>query len=224
MLIRTPADSRAVAKRLLESLRRQLPTTDAGRADAAHRALRTSGLLDSSNLSSSAVAAAVRDGLTSLAHLLDEDAPGHGAGQLLLLVLAETEAFTPHPAPSKHQIIAREAAAALLTLALWHTDDDPQLLLGPALRAHAEEARLHHDGDGASSDGICLLVPEAVRRLEAEGWSVEIAEDGLKLANGKLNHHIPYRDSLDSLVARDDTDSALHRLRKAKAARKRLPS
>jgi hypothetical protein len=26
--------------------------------------------------------------------------------------------------------------------------------------------------------GVCLPVPEKIRQLEAEGWSVELAEDG----------------------------------------------
>ncbi|MFJ5951386.1 hypothetical protein [Streptomyces noursei] len=73
-------------------------------------------------------------------------------------------------------------------------------------------------------DGICLLVPEAIRRLEKEGWHVEIAEDGLRLANGKLKHLIAYRDSLTSLVDRGDTDDALWTIRRAKSARKRPAS
>ncbi|MFF8431014.1 hypothetical protein ACF07Y_38955 [Streptomyces sp. NPDC016566] len=73
-------------------------------------------------------------------------------------------------------------------------------------------------------DGICLLVPDAIRRLETEGRRVEIAEEGLHLANGKLNHCIIYRDSLTSLVDRGDTDDALWRLRRAKSARKRPAS
>ncbi|MGC5264115.1 hypothetical protein ACPXCO_24155 [Streptomyces cyaneofuscatus] len=70
-------------------------------------------------------------------------------------------------------------------------------------------------------EGICLLVSEAIRRLEAEGWSVEIADDGLRLNNGQLARVIPYRDSLTSLVDRGDTDDALWTLRRAKSARKR---
>ncbi|MEU5036098.1 hypothetical protein AB0G48_18350 [Streptomyces rubiginosohelvolus] len=70
-------------------------------------------------------------------------------------------------------------------------------------------------------DGICLLVPEAIRRLESEGWSVEITEDGLRLANGRLNHLIIYRDSLTDLVDRGDTEDALWMLRRAKSTRKR---
>lgn len=75
-----------------------------------------------------------------------------------------------------------------------------------------------------SVDGVCLLVSEAIRRLEAEGWNVEIAEDGLRLANGKLNHLIPYRDSLTDLVDRGDTDDAVWTLRRAKSTRKRPAS
>ncbi|MEV6683390.1 hypothetical protein AB0N09_42050 [Streptomyces erythrochromogenes] len=70
-------------------------------------------------------------------------------------------------------------------------------------------------------DGVCLLVPEAITRLEAEGWRVEIADDGLRLANGKLTHVIVYRDSLTSLVDRGDTDDAPWTLRRAKSARRR---
>ncbi|MFD7958473.1 hypothetical protein ACFV4X_33975 [Streptomyces ardesiacus] len=73
-------------------------------------------------------------------------------------------------------------------------------------------------------DGVCLLVPEAIRRLETEGWSVEIAEKGLRLANGKLTRIITYRDSLADLVDRGDTDDAVWTLRRAKSARKRPES
>ncbi|MFF1678763.1 hypothetical protein ACFVYG_22320 [Streptomyces sp. NPDC058256] len=72
-----------------------------------------------------------------------------------------------------------------------------------------------------SVEGVCLLASEAIRRLEAEGWRVEIADDGLRLANGKLTRFIAYRDSLTSLVNRGDTDDALWTLRRAKSARKR---
>ncbi|MCQ1577252.1 hypothetical protein [Streptomyces parvus] len=137
-----PTDSRATARKLIEALPRPLPQDEAHRADAVQAALLTSGLLDSSDLgNSSAVAAAIRDGLTSLAHLLDQDAPGHGAGRLLLLLLAERDAFTPHPAPDMAQLRARDAATVLLFLAQWHVSDDPLRLLGGALEVHAEEAR-----------------------------------------------------------------------------------
>jgi hypothetical protein len=133
----SPANSRADARRLIEAL----PRDEARRADAVQGALLASELLDSNDLGNSpAVAAAIRDGLTSLAHLLDEDAPGHGTGQLLLLLLAERNAFTPHPAPDTLQRHACDAATALLHLALWHTDD-PLRLLANALQVHAEEAR-----------------------------------------------------------------------------------
>ncbi|MFI5867153.1 hypothetical protein [Streptomyces sp. NPDC051546] len=138
----SPADSRADARRLIEALPRPLPRDEARRANAVQSALLASGLLDSNDLGNSpAVAAATRDGLTSLAHLLDEDAPGHGAGQLLLLLLAERNAFTPHPAPDTLQRHARDAATALLHLAQWHVSDDPLRLLANALQVHAEEAR-----------------------------------------------------------------------------------
>ncbi|WP_331732047.1 hypothetical protein OG613_47350 (plasmid) [Streptomyces sp. NBC_00015] len=139
--MRTPADSRAYARHLIKGLPRPLPQDEARRANAVQAGLLASGLLDSNDLGNSpAVAAAARDGLTSLAHLLDEAAPEHGAGQLLLLVLAKREGFTPHPAPDEDQCRAREAATALLDLALWHTDD-PLRLLGAALQVHAEETR-----------------------------------------------------------------------------------
>ncbi|WP_331726048.1 hypothetical protein [Streptomyces sp. NBC_00470] len=71
-----------------------------------------------------------------------------------------------------------------------------------------------------SADGVCLLVSEAIRRLEAEGWSIDIAEDGLALANGKLRRLIAYRDSLTSLVDRGDTTDAVFALRSARTTRK----
>lgn len=73
-------------------------------------------------------------------------------------------------------------------------------------------------------DGVCLLVPEAIRRLETEGWSVKFAEKGLRLANGKLTRIITYRNSLADLVDRGDTDDAVWTLRRAKSARKRSES
>ncbi|MGW3390538.1 hypothetical protein [Streptomyces cinereoruber] len=137
-----PTGSHATALSLIEALPRPLPQDEARRADAVQAALLTSGLLDSTDLGNSpAVAAATRDGLTSLAHLLDKDVPGHGAGRLLLLLLAERNAFTPHPAPVTAELGARDAATALLHLAQWHVSDDPLRLLGGALDVHAEEAR-----------------------------------------------------------------------------------
>ena len=144
-----PTDSRATARSLIEALPRPLPQDEARRADVVQAALLTSGLLDHSDLGHSpAVAAAIRDGLTSLAHLLDEHAPGHGAGRLLLLLLAERDAFTPYPAPDTAQLRARDTATALLCLAQWHVSDDPLRLLGCALEVHAEEAR---DGSAGRS-------------------------------------------------------------------------
>ncbi|MFF7117408.1 hypothetical protein ACFY91_34570 [Streptomyces albogriseolus] len=133
---------RATAQSLIEALPRLLPQDEARCADAVQAALLTSGLLDSADLGNSpAVAAATRDGLTCLAHLLDKDAPGHGAGRLLLLLLAERAGFTPHPSPDTAQLRVRDAATALLCLAQWHFSDDPLRLLGGALEVHAEEAR-----------------------------------------------------------------------------------
>lgn len=70
-------------------------------------------------------------------------------------------------------------------------------------------------------DGVCILVPEAIRQLEAQGWSVVIADDGLNLRNGKLGASIPYQDSLNDLVDRGDVDDEVWRLRRAKNNRKR---
>ncbi|MFD7861569.1 hypothetical protein [Streptomyces sp. NPDC059783] len=50
---------------------------------------------------------------------------------------------------------------------------------------------------------------------------VEITEDGLRLANGKLTRLIAYCDSLTSLVDRGDTDDAVWTLRRAKSTRRR---
>ncbi|MEV6683391.1 hypothetical protein AB0N09_42055 [Streptomyces erythrochromogenes] len=141
-MMSTPADSRTAARRLIEALPRPLPRNDGRRADAVQAALLASGLLDRRDLGNSrAVAAATRDGLTILAHLLDENAPGHGAGQLLLLLLAERDGFTPHPAPDEAQLRARDTATGLLHLALWHTDNELRLV-SAALQVHAEEALL----------------------------------------------------------------------------------
>ncbi|MGW3928729.1 hypothetical protein ACWECC_11565 [Streptomyces microflavus] len=138
--MRTPADSRADAQHLIEALPRPLPQDEGRRADAVQAGLLASGLLDRNDLGNSpAVASAVRDGLTSLAHLLDEAESGRGAGQLLLLLLAEREAFVPYPAPDHDQVRIRDAATALLDLALWH-EDDLLRLIGGALQVHADEA------------------------------------------------------------------------------------
>ncbi|MFE1786074.1 hypothetical protein ACFW9F_26760 [Streptomyces sp. NPDC059506] len=75
-----------------------------------------------------------------------------------------------------------------------------------------------------SVDGVCLLVSESIRRLQTEGWHVELPEDGLRLANGKLTRLITYRDSLTSLLDRGDTDDAVWTLRRAKSARIRPTS
>ncbi|MFF8431015.1 hypothetical protein ACF07Y_38960 [Streptomyces sp. NPDC016566] len=142
--MRTPAASRAIAQRLIAALPRPLPRYEPRTADAVQAALLASGLLDSSDLGNSrTVQAAIRDGLTCLAHLLDEPAQGHGAGQLLLLLLAVREQFTPHPAPDEALLRAQDVAAALLDLAEWHTDDDPLDLLGSALQVHAKETHDH---------------------------------------------------------------------------------
>ncbi|MFJ9574685.1 hypothetical protein [Streptomyces bacillaris] len=136
----TPADSRADAKRLIEALASPLPRDERGRASAVQGALLRSGLLDKNDLSIPAVVSASRDGLTSLAHLLDEAAPGHGAGQLLLLLFAERAQFAPHPVPEAWQLRARDTAIALLDHAQRHSED-PLRLLGTALEVHAEERR-----------------------------------------------------------------------------------
>ncbi|MFI1701438.1 hypothetical protein ACH419_36535 [Streptomyces bobili] len=70
-----------------------------------------------------------------------------------------------------------------------------------------------------SVDGVCLLVSEAITRLESEDWNVEIADDGLRLVNGQLTCLIVYRDSLTDLVDRGDIDDAVWTLRRAKSKR-----
>ncbi|WP_331726050.1 hypothetical protein [Streptomyces sp. NBC_00470] len=138
-----PADSREAARRLIEALPQPLPSDESRRADAVLAALQTSRLLDDNSVGiSQAVADAARDGLTSLAHLLDEDAPDHGAGDLLLLLLADHNLFIAHPAPAPGSLRCRvrDAGTALLHLSLWHTDDQ-LLLLSDAMNAHAEQAR-----------------------------------------------------------------------------------
>jgi hypothetical protein len=138
--MRTPAESRAYAQRLIRALAGPLPRDERGRADAVQSGLLLSGLLGMSDLGPRAVVSATRDGLTSLAHLLDDADPGHGAGQLLLLLFAERAAFTPHPVPEAWQLQVRDTAIALLDHALWHAED-PLRLLGAALEVHAEEQR-----------------------------------------------------------------------------------
>ncbi|MCM2430917.1 hypothetical protein [Streptomyces sp. RKAG337] len=139
--MRTPAHSRAAAHRLIGALPMPLPQDEVRFADAVQAALLDSELLNTDDVGNSpAVAAATRDGLTSLAHLLDAPTGGHGAGRLLVLLLAERDGFTPYPAPDKFQLRVRQAATALLNLALWHTDH-PIQLLGGALQVHAEEVR-----------------------------------------------------------------------------------
>ncbi|MEV6401217.1 hypothetical protein AB0M39_41660 [Streptomyces sp. NPDC051907] len=126
--------------------REPLPSrAEARRADAVQAGLLASRLLDGNDPGDSPAFAAVRDGLTSLAHLLDDPAPGRGAGQLLLLLLAERETFTLCPAPDADRLRVRDAAAALLHHSLWHTDE-PLRLLGAALKAHAEEAHSSSTG------------------------------------------------------------------------------
>ncbi len=88
------AQTPPAARRLIEARPRSLSQDEARRADAVRAALLAGGLLNSNYLGNSlVVAAATRDGLTSLAHVLDEARPGRGAGQLLLF--AERDAFTP---------------------------------------------------------------------------------------------------------------------------------
>ncbi|MFZ3492221.1 hypothetical protein ACODT5_03090 [Streptomyces sp. 5.8] len=139
--MRTPADSRADAQRFINALPNSWPQDESRRADAVQAALLDSGLLDSADLGNTlGVVAAARDGLASLAHLLDAGTSGHGAGRLLLLLLTERARFTAEPEPDDVELSVREGATALLDLAQWHMAD-PFQLLGPALEVHAEEAR-----------------------------------------------------------------------------------
>lgn len=172
--MQTPADSRADAQRLIDALADPLPQGEARRADAVQTALLESGLLSRDDLgNSAAVAAAVRDGLTSLAHLLDARVQGQGGGRLLLLLLAQRERFTPHPAPDMAELRVRGAADALLHLSMWHVDDTLRLL-GAALQVHAEEA---HDAAGSgmpSPTPAPGLVPVAPG-LSADGGELHLA-------------------------------------------------
>ncbi|MFE9428992.1 hypothetical protein ACFYNO_39285 [Kitasatospora sp. NPDC006697] len=174
--MRTTADSRADAQRLIDALPVPLPQDDARRADAVQSALLDSGLLSRDDLGNSpAVAAATRDGLTSLAHLLDARVQGQGGGRLLLLLLAQRERFTPHPTPDKAELRVRGAADALLHLGMWHVDDTLRLL-GGALQVHAEEAR-NAAGSGmpsptpAPSSGLVPVAPG----LSADGGELHLA-------------------------------------------------
>ena len=161
-------ESRAAAQRLLAALPKRLPTDEERSADVVQAALLDSGLLAGADLGSSpAVAAAARHGLTSLAHLLDTLTGGYGAGQLVLLVLAEREGFTPHPAPDPVQLRARAAATALLNLSLWHTDD-PIRLLYAAMQAHAEEARDVDNHGPSRSDVGSVRVTEGLTLTDDE--------------------------------------------------------
>jgi hypothetical protein len=133
------ADSRDAARLLIQALPQPLPKNEAQRADAVLAGLLASGLLDNTGLGHSpSVAAAIRDGFTCLAHLLDEINPGHGDGQVVLLLLSDRYSFI-YPAPDADQARARDTATALLDLARRHTDH-PMLILGAALQAHAEES------------------------------------------------------------------------------------
>lgn len=172
--MRTTADSRAGAQRLIDSLPVPPPRDDGRRADAVQSALLDSGLLNPDDLGNSpAVAAAARDGLTSLAHLLDARAQGQGGGRLLLLLLAEREGFTPHPAPDEAELRIRGAASALLHLALWHVDD-PLRLLGGALEVHAEEACDAAGGDAPHPAPAASLVP-VTPGLSSDGEELHLA-------------------------------------------------
>ncbi|WP_234322538.1 hypothetical protein [Streptomyces sp. NRRL S-350] len=172
--MRTPADSRADAQRLINALAAPLPRDDARRADAVQSALLDSGLLNRDDLGSSpAVAAAARDGLTSLAHLLDARVQGQGGGRLLLLLLAERERFTPHPAPDEVELRIRVAASALLHLGLWHVDDTLRLL-GSALQVHSEEARDAAGGDAPPPAPAAALVP-VTPGLSSDGGELHLA-------------------------------------------------
>ncbi|MGW4890760.1 hypothetical protein ACWEQL_00600 [Kitasatospora sp. NPDC004240] len=135
----TPAEHRSAARRLLAALPDPLPRQEPKVADAVARALWDAHLLTAGPLTSVNAFVASRDGFTSLAHLLDESTGGHGAGRLLLLVTADRENFAPYPRPSREEARVRDACGALLTFLQWHCDD-PDHVLGTAMRFHAEQA------------------------------------------------------------------------------------
>src|SRR5579884_1058459 len=119
----TPAEHCAAARRLLTALPERLPRQEERVADAVARALWDSGLLTPGPLTSSNAFVAARDAFTCLAHHLDEKNAGHGAGRLVLLVIADREDFAPYPRPSLEEFKVRDAATALLTFLQWHCED-----------------------------------------------------------------------------------------------------
>ncbi|MGY3677288.1 hypothetical protein [Streptomyces sp. TE33382] len=207
--MRTPADSRADAQRLIKALAAPLPLDDGRRANAVQSALLDSGLLNRDDLGSSpAVAAAARDGLTSLAHLLDARLQGQGGGRLLLLLLAERERFTPHPVPDEAELRIRGAASALLHLGLWHVDDTLRLL-GGALQVHSEEARNAAGGDAPFPAPGAGLVP-VTPGLSTDGRELHLAvgafdADGALSACGRWLSERVIDDTSDTVPPKCDT-------------------
>lgn len=70
-------------------------------------------------------------------------------------------------------------------------------------------------------DGYAILFTEACDRLEAAGWTAEVADDGVDLRNGRLVGHLDSVDSLGSLMSADEVDAEVWRLRRAVHMRKR---
>lgn len=165
----TPAEHCAAARRLLTALPERLLRQEERVADAVARALWDSGLLTPGPLTSSNAFVAARDAFTCLAHHLDEKNAGHGAGRLVLLVIADREDFAPYPRPSLEEFKVRDAATALLTFLQWHCED-PDHVLGVALRFHSEQAaRAAVAVTPGTADGAALL------HLTLQPWEPGVA-------------------------------------------------
>ncbi|MEV4868545.1 hypothetical protein [Streptomyces syringium] len=220
----SPADSCADARRLIEALPRPLPQGEARCADAVQGALLASGLLDSSDLGSSpAVAAATRDASpawrTCWTRPPRDTAPGSCCCSCS--PTARHSPLTPPPTRSSSVPVTLRGPCCTSPYGTRTT----RCASSAARCGSTPTKRTTTTAPGRREvDGICLLVSDAIMRLETDGWRVEIADEGLRLANGKLNHLIAYRDWLTSLVDRGDTNDTLWTLRRAKSAHKRPAS